>query len=540
MPLAMLLAAALAPDPPTTGWALWETHCLACHRAGGSAPLALDARAPIARKASTIATVLRERFMPPWLPTEGGPFAHALPSDVEREAIAAWAGGGAPGAPDAPASVAADPASVPVATGWQVPADGVFMRTFAPGATPLDAALGGGGIRGFRMRRASGAVERAMLGPDRDASLARLDADDPGPGAYVHADAPGAPAGSLAVIGVDGQFLLPDGWVFPRPRADARGTTPVLAFELHAVGRGAAADGSVAIMAIPVPSAVPAAPGAAPTAAPRIATTFCCGPDGALLAQRGDRTTRTVSGPLVHGADLGVLALRTDTRCTSATVTARAPDGTERVLLGIPRYREGLDRAYRLDPPHHLAAGTVIELRTTHADDNALAKSQPMALLWCAADPAPPGFPPGSARTLVRAEPAAPGDLPNGTADAVTWFDAVEACNARSLREGLVPAYRVTHAERRDGHVVRAAVERAPGATGWRLPRASEVDRYTGAEGWWWTDEADGLSAQRIVERATGRVDALAPNLGISGVRAGMTRPVVAPATNQGHDSPSR
>lgn len=548
---AALLAAFLLTDPPAPGappvvpmseprtphregWALWQQHCLDCHRDGGSAPLRLDARGPIARKAATIATVLRERFMPPWLPTAGGPFAHELPTDADRDAIAAWARAGAPGAPDAAGPVpdrAAGAAWSRIAAGWQVPADGAFMRMFAEGASPLDAALRAGVVRGFRLRRASGAVERAMLALDRGGRLARLDADDPGPGAYVHADAPGAPAGSLAVLGVDGTFMLPDGWTLPPAAPDAGGSAPGLAVELHAVGRGAPSDGSVELACIPT---------ATPGARPRIAVTFCCGPDGAMRTERGDRTTCTVSGPLVRAADVGVIALRTDTRCSQARVVARAPDGAERVLLEIPRYREGLDRAYRFDPPVRLAAGTVVELRTGHADDNALAKSQPMALLWCAADDAGPAFPAGGGLRSTTPEPAPAADLPADAADGVTWFDAVVACNARSMRDGLAPAYRVASPERVDGHLVRAQVERIPGAAGWRLPRTGDVPRDPAAQGWWWTDDEHGLSAFAIIEPATGRVDSLAPNLRISGVRAGMTRPVVAPPGNQGHDSPSR
>ena len=549
---AALLAALLLPDPPASavpptapgpsvtaspadGWALWQHHCLECHRAGGSAPLRLDARGPIARKAATIATVLRERFMPPWLPTGGGPFAHDLPTDAERDAIAAWARAGALDAPETAAPMpdqGAGAAWSRVAAGWQVPADGTFMRTFAECGLPIDAALRAGGVRGVRMRRASGAVERAMLGLDRSGTLVRLDADDPGPGAYVHADAPGAPAGSLAVLGVDGRFTLPDGWVLPAAAPDADGRVPTLAVELHAVGRGAPMDGSVEFACIPAV--------AAPGTQLRTAVTFRCGPDGALRVERGDRTTHTVSGPLVRAADVGVIALRTDTRCIQARVVARAPDGTARVLLEIARYREGLDRAYRLDPPVRMAAGTVVELHTGHADDNALANSQPMALLWCLADGAAPAFPAAGTARATAPEPAPAGDLPPDAADGITWFDAVAACNARSVREGLSQAYRMTNPDRVDGHVVRAQVERVPDAAGWRLPRAADVARDPAAQGWWWTDDESGLSAFVIIEPSTARVDSLAPNLRISVVRAGMTRPVVASPGNQGHDSPSR
>lgn len=534
-----------APLPaPEPGWALWERHCLSCHTSGGSAPLALDSQGTIARKAATIRTVLAERFMPPWLPAAGGPFAHELPTDAERAAIAAWASAGALGAPDIPeppdAPGAAAPrtpvgtASTRIADGWMVPADGTFMRTFAEGTSPIDDALRRGSVRGLRMRRASSAVERAMLSLDHGGRLARLDAEDAGPGAAVHADVPRAPAGSLAVLGVDGTFLLPEGWALPVPQLARDGTLPALAAELHAVGRGAPLPGGIAL------TCVDAAYGSDPRAALRTATTFACGPDGALRVERGERRTRTVSSPLVRDADVGVIALRTDTRCTAVRAVARAPDGTERLLLEIPRYREGLDRAYRFDPPVRLAAGTVVELRTEHADDNALAKSQPMALLWCAAADDMPAFPVLDAAAMIRPEPAMPRDLPADAERGITWFDAVEACNARSMREGLAPAYALRHPERAEGHLVRAQVTRVPAATGWRLPRADAVAAAGAVEGWWWTDDEEGLSDFRIAAPGSSRTDALAPNVRIPGIRAGMTRPQVAAPGNPGHDAPSR
>ncbi|MDR2484037.1 MAG: formylglycine-generating enzyme family protein [Treponema sp.] len=53
------------------------------------------------------------------------------------------------------------------------------------------------------------------------------------------------------------------------------------------------------------------------------------------------------------------------------------------------------------------------------------------------------------------------GGLPVETVD---WYDAVAYCNARSLREGLTPAYRVN----------RAGVEWDRGANGYRLPTEAE------------------------------------------------------------------
>lgn len=511
-------AAVRAPD----GWALFSAHCLACHSSGGSAPLRLDTRGSIARKSATVAAVIRERFMPPWLPAAGGPFAHDAISDAEREAIAAWASAGAAGAPDSPPEARAPEAAWTAAfgEGWEVPADGTHMRTFADGAADAGrdrapAGAAGPCIGAVRIRRASAAVERVMLSVDRAGSLRALDAQDPGPGAHVRADAPGAPAGSLAMVGVDGEFRLPPGWCLP---AFAPASASCVAAEVHAAGRGTPMPGSVRVSFEHAPAG---------EAAPRTAEAFCAGPLGAIRQARGGSSTRTEGGPLVRDAEAGVIGLRTDERCTAVRVTAVAPGGAERVLLDIPRYREALDRAYRFDPPVALARGTVLRIDTAHADENAVARSQPMAILWCvpAGDAAP--FPARAMQPPVAlGADAVPGASP---ADGITWYDAVLACNARSARDGLAPAYRVEHPERVDGHVVRARVTRER-TDGWRLPVAAELrpDPSAAADAWWWTDGEAGLSGVEVVARRDGRRDSLPPSMRIPGLSAGIARPAVA------------
>lgn len=529
----MMLAAllVLAIDPPAAaapapdGWALFSSRCIACHASGGSAPLRLDTRASIARKSATIATVLRERFMPPWLPAGGGPFAHDAITDAQRETIAAWAAAGAAGAPDAP-SEARTPegeCAFTVADGWEVPADGIHMRTFADASAdaartcvPGDAS--GSCIGAVRVRRSSAAIERVMLSLDRTGSLRDLDRQDPGPGAHARADSPGAPAGSLAMLGVDGVFMLPAGWCLRPTDGSAATSTASIATELHAAGRGAALPGSVRVWF---------ERSAAGDASPRAAEAFCAGPLGAIRQQRTERSTRTDSGPLVRDVETGVIGLRTDERCTAVRVTAVAPGGAERVLLDIPRYRESLDRAYRFDPPVPLGRGTVLRIDTVHADDLAVVRSQPMAILWCAATADADRF----AATATQPPRALGPDAIAGAApsDGLTWFDAVAACNERSARDGLAPAYRIEDAERIDGHVVRARVSRLPG-DGWRLPRAAAlpIDPAAAADAWWWTDDERGLSGCAIVAPRDGRRDSLPPSTRIPGLWAGITRPAVA------------
>ena len=492
----------------------------------------MDTRAAIARKAPTIATVLREHFMPPWLPTGGGPFHHASMTDIERAALIAWATAGATDAPltttevtvsraspEAPTSLApsAPPTSatspqtstptstIAIATGWAIPADGIHMRTFAVHSPALPER-----VHAVHMTRASAAVERAMVSVDPSGNVLHLDDVDPGDGAHTRGDGPVSSAGSFAMLGADSVWELPDHWSIRPGPGD-------LVVELHATGRG-----------VETPAAVQLSFDAG-TPTDRLAEVFAAGPLGAVRIERTDRSIRTESAPLVVDVEAGVLGLRTDERCTSVRVCAVAPDGVERVLLDIPAYREGLDRSYRFATPIELVRGTNIRIDTVHSDEVAVNQSKPMVILWCARV----GIANAAERTtasLTPLEPIAPADLA-GTAstEGLTWFDAVSACNARSARDGLMAAYRIEHTQRADGHIVRAQVARIDG-NGWRLPQASQVTRdpNAAADRWLWTEDPDGLSAFTLVDPRDLRRDALPPSSRISGVLAAITRPEVA------------
>ena len=524
-----------SPQTTLSGWSLYSTHCLGCHSPGGSSPLRMDTRAAIARKAPTIATVLREHFMPPWLPTGGGPFHHASMTDTERAALTAWATAGATDAPltapeatvsraspEAPTSLAPSAPPTPpisptspqtstststiaIATGWAIPADGIHMRTFVVHSPALPER-----VHAVHMTRASAAVERAMVSVDPSGNVLHLDDIDPGDGAHTRGDGPVSSAGSFAMLGADSVWELPDQWSIRPGPGD-------LVVELHATGRG-----------VETPAAVQLSFDSG-TPTDRLAEVFAAGPLGAVRIERTDRSIRTESAPLVVDVEAGVLGLRTDERCTSIRVSAVAPDGVERVLLDIPAYREGLDRSYRFATPIELVRGTNIRIDTVHSDEVAANQSKPMVILWCARV----GIANAAERTAVSLtplEPIAPADLA-GTAstDGLTWFDAVAACNTRSAHDGLTAAYRMEHTQRADGHIVRAQVTRIDG-NGWRLPQASQVTRdpNAAADRWLWTEDPDGLSAFTLVDPRDLRRDALPPSSRISGVLAAITRPEVA------------
>jgi formylglycine-generating enzyme required for sulfatase activity len=62
-------------------------------------------------------------------------------------------------------------------------------------------------------------------------------------------------------------------------------------------------------------------------------------------------------------------------------------------------------------------------------------------------------------------------DLPIAT---VTWFDAIDYCNRRSIGDSLAPAYTLSGIKRIGAHLIDATVVWDQGANGYRLPTEAE------------------------------------------------------------------
>lgn len=58
--------------------------------------------------------------------------------------------------------------------------------------------------------------------------------------------------------------------------------------------------------------------------------------------------------------------------------------------------------------------------------------------------------------------------------ETITWFDAIDYCNRRSVREGFTPAYQITEAVQASEHLVAATVVWNRQADGYRLPTEAE------------------------------------------------------------------
>src|SRR5262249_33964662 len=75
-----------------------NTHCVSCHRQGAIAPFSLATYDEVQKKAGTIASVTKSRYMPPWHPEPGyGTFRDERRlSEREIAVLAAWKDAGTP------------------------------------------------------------------------------------------------------------------------------------------------------------------------------------------------------------------------------------------------------------------------------------------------------------------------------------------------------------------------------------------------------------------------------------------------------------
>jgi peroxiredoxin len=93
-----------------------QNHCQECHRAGEVAPFSLMTYKQAVSWATDIKEYTQSRKMPPWKPTEGGPFYDERRlTEREIATLAAWVDGGAP-----EGTVADAPPPRRFAKGWQL------------------------------------------------------------------------------------------------------------------------------------------------------------------------------------------------------------------------------------------------------------------------------------------------------------------------------------------------------------------------------------------------------------------------------------
>ncbi|MBM4052236.1 MAG: hypothetical protein FJ270_05780 [Planctomycetes bacterium] len=529
--LAIAALTASEPDFARDVAPVLERCCLHCHRPGGPGAYDFTRPAEVKRVSRTLLAVIESGVMPPFLPVEGVVEFPSRPTEDEINALKAWVerGDGIDGAVDL------HPATLPetrepivawdVADGWTIGAnDNRQMRSFIAGIADRPLVVGGWRVRA----KTPGLVARTLLCAG-DAKLAKsLDERDASLGFKLTGDLATRPAGGIGGVGIDGAFVLPDGFAISIAANEA------IVAECHADGRGRDESGRFRLEALP-----PVVVGESPI---RMLHAMTVGGGGAERETCVGDTVTSVAPPNDRDVDLVAIVLRPGMYAVRVRLWAVGPDGRATTLVRIDQWNGHVDRPYLVDPPFRLARGTRLSLETV-AENAVLAKrSTPQAVLLVA-----------DALASAQPEPAAPKELaaaslPAGPATAaflasavdcgkddarqlatplvpatvyrevfgvdpeprtgptqaagLTWFEAIDLCNELSRRAGLEPAYRVEFAER-DGARLMSAVVTPLGGCGWRLPSETEwtatFDCRDGLSGvlWNWTSDAEGSA--RIV-----------------------------------------
>ena len=166
-----------------------RAQCAGCHRPQGDAPVSLETLDEVRRRASTIVSVTRSRYMPPWKPVQGfGDFQHARRlTDRQIATIERWVNSGMS---DTSATVRQNdptPREWPLGQpdvvidlpAYTLKADGgdEFRNFVIPVPTTTSRF-----VRGLQFRPNSRAVHHANIRIDTTPASRSLDAADPSPG----------------------------------------------------------------------------------------------------------------------------------------------------------------------------------------------------------------------------------------------------------------------------------------------------------------------------------------------------------------------
>jgi Flp pilus assembly protein TadD len=335
---------------------LLAARCVSCHRPDGSAPFSLARYEDVVPRTAAIARAVASGRMPPWLPSDGGPFrdARAL-TFAEKTSIADWIAEGAR------RGAVREELLSSASTGWQLGRPDLVLALDRPfqlraGSTDVfrSFVLPAGGetaryVRGIEIDPGDpSVVHHASLVVDRTRASRlkdRMD-DEPGFAAGMIADGISSP-GSRALGWTPGMIAAfePEGMAW---RLDA-GTDLVL--ELHMIPRKAT------------------------TIAPRVALYFAPGPPDrdTIDVKLGSREIDIPPGErdyaiedsFVMPVDVRVWSLYPHAHYLARrmTVDAAAPGEAPRRLLTIPEWDFHWQTEYRYVSPVTLAAGTTVTMR---------------------------------------------------------------------------------------------------------------------------------------------------------------------------------
>ena len=349
---------------------LLADRCGMCHHPGGSAPFALLTYADAKRRATQIAAVTANRFMPPWKADPAdGPFVGQHPlSDGEIRLLRQWVDAGAPegDARDRPPARA-------WSEGWQLgqpdlvitlnepytlPAEGTDAFHIFVLPIPVETARF---VRGLEFRPGNPrVVHHANIRIDSTPASRRLDEADPAPG-YD-----GLIAWSATYP--DGHFL---GWtpgqvapLLPSDLAWRLEKHTDLVVELHMQPSGKAEQIS--------PSIGLYFGDAAPTRTPAM---LRLGRQNIDIPAGDPTYVVTDAYTLPVDVELEAVQPHAHYRARDVRGEATLPDGTKRALIDIADWDFRWQHVYRFVTPMRLPKGTTVSMRYTYDNSPANARN---------------------------------------------------------------------------------------------------------------------------------------------------------------------
>ena len=353
---------------------LFFDRCVQCHDPGGPAPFSLLTYESARQHAAQIASLTRQRLMPPWrAASDYGGFIGQHPlTDAEIDLIGAWVSAGAPEGD--PRDL---PPAPPVVQGWELGkpdlvltlpqpytlrADGTDVFHIFVIPVPIDRERF---VRGLEFRPGNArVVHHANIRIDATPASRLLDAQDPGPG-YEGVIAHSATYPDGHFLGwTPGQVapLLPKGLAWRlEPHSD-------LVVEIHMQ-----------------PSGKPE------TVAPTIGLYFGNDPPERtpMMIRLGRQNIDIAAGDkayvetdsFVLPVDVEVEAVQPHAHYRAVDVrgTITLPDGTSKTLIHISQWDFRWQHVYRFEHPFALPKGTMLSMRYLYDNsaDNPRNPSQP-------------------------------------------------------------------------------------------------------------------------------------------------------------------
>jgi hypothetical protein len=366
-------------------------HCASCHRPGEAAPFPLLSYADARKKARMIQRVTDSRFMPPWHAEPGHvPFADERRlTEAQIATLKAWVDAGAP---------EGDPGKLPplpkFPEGWQLGTPDLVVSMKAAFEVP---ASGGDIYRNFVLPlgltedqwvvavelrpSARSVVHHSLFFLDDTGRAREADGKDGKPGfrgmsfgAQSLVATGGRRSGSLGGWAVGGTpRRLPMDLAMPLPK----GSDLVLQTHFHPSGKAEREQTTVGLYFSKKPPTRTMVPIQLP---PFFGATW-----GIDIPAGEKHYTVKDSITLPVAVDAVLVGGHAHYLCTTMHCTAKLPDGSEQVLLAIPRWDFNWQDHYAFQKPVRLPKGTVLTMELVYdnsADNPANPHSPPRRVRW--------------------------------------------------------------------------------------------------------------------------------------------------------------